>query len=225
MTIRKGEDWGERTLVPTSTPVAKTDASLAALFTVELGPDGELSLSGPKCVVLLPSAASSRDPRTAGNGLASTLGARGSEEAVLGNERTVMPLDLGVATIDAGLPSERDVVVAASLVMCDRFWTGETQGAMNAAFLGHWNVAPGGHPNDGRFDVVVARLGLADRIKARKRLPFGSHIPHPHISIRRLRSADFSPPKSNSVWIDGFSYGSATTVGLRVFPDAVSVAI
>ncbi len=38
---------------------------------------------------------------------------------------------------------------------------------MNAQFLGRWDVAPRGHPNDGRLDVLDADLPLDERLQVR----------------------------------------------------------
>ena len=225
MTIKKGEDWGGVGLVDPATPVAESDSDLAGTFEVMRGPDGDIELVGPELVVLLPNDTEPATPREANNGLTRTVGARGTSEQVLGQERTILPIDLGVVTIDPGSEQQQDVVVASSLVICGRFWSGVTEGAMNSAFLSDWNVTPSGHPNDGRFDVVKVELGISDRFKAKKRLVSGAHIPHPNISIRRLKEAEFRPPPSSQVWIDGRGYGRAAMVTLRVFPDAVSIAI
>ena len=224
MTIKKGEDWGERTLVPAGTPIVDSDAALAGLFAVNDG-GGELELSGPEMVGLIPNDRDSKDPRASSNGLARTMGARGTIDSLAGNERTVVPIDLGIVTVNPGSETTRHLVMAASLVVCGRFWAGVTEAAMNAAFLADWNVTPSGHPNDGRFDVVRAELSIGDRLKARKRLVSGAHLPHPDISVRRLKTAEFEPVPSARVWIDGRMYRDVARVLVVVVPDAVSVAI
>ena len=159
------------------------------------------------------------------NGLAKTLGARGTAEALLGEERTLLPVDLGIVTINPGSERASHLVMSSSLVVASALWGGVTEGAMNAAFLGDWNVAPSGHPNDGRFDVLRVEMRIADRLKARKRLPTGSHVPHPSISIRRLKEAEFRPASSAKLWIDGRGCGNVSVVRVRVIADAVTLAI
>lgn len=220
MTIKKGEDWGSRRLVPDTVPVVTSDAALADLFTVD-----DHSLVGPEIVALVPNGDTPKTPRHSSNGLARTMGARGTAEAIIGHERTVVPVDLGIVVLNANSPTEQTLVMAASLVVCGRFWSGITEAAMNAAFLGDWNVTPSGHPNDGRFDVVRAELSIGDRWKARKRLVSGAHLPHPDISVRRLTEAEFTPVPSAQVWIDGRSHRHVARVHVTVVPDAVLVAI
>lgn len=227
VTIEKGKDWGRRGIVPPEVPLATSDPEIADLFTVDDSEEA-LGLSGPELIAFAPAShaptTTKVDPRQSTTGLASTLGARGGPDDVLGQERTILPLDLGVVTV-FGKGTTETVVMSSSLVIASKFWSGEVEGAMNSSFLGEWNVTPSGHPNDGRFDVVMAKLSMSDRLKARKRLPSGSHVPHPDISIRRLKAATFTPAPSAKVWIDGRLIGPAAKVEVVVFPDSVELAI
>ena len=47
-----------------------------------------------------------------------------------------------------------------------------------------WDVAPRGHPNDGRLDVLDADLPFDERLQVRARLEHGTHVPHPRIDER-----------------------------------------
>ena len=42
----------------------------------------------------------------------------------------------------------------AHVVVRRQWWRGEIVMAMNAQFYGRYDVAPRGHPNDGKVDVV-----------------------------------------------------------------------
>jgi diacylglycerol kinase family enzyme len=96
---------------------------------------------------------------------------------------------------------------------------------MNAEFIGEWDVAPRGHPNDGRIEVVEAGrdLGIRQRLAARRRLPAAAHLPHPRITTRSVRTArwDFGAPMA--VRIDGIAAGTARSVEVTVVPDAAVV--
>lgn len=227
MTIEKGKDWGRREEIGLDVPLATNDGEISDLFAI-VEHAGKFALDGPELIALAPQDASERtpsnDPRSSAGGLAKTLGARAAAHEIRGHERTVVPIDLGLVTA-FGAGTVHRFVVASSLVIVSRFWSGPIEGAMNSSFLGEWNVTPSGHPNDGRFDVVAANLSLSDRLKARKRLPSGSHVPHPDISIRRLKEASFTPAPSARVWIDGRLIGPAAKVDLVVFPDSVELAI
>ena len=203
MTIKRGEDWGHMGPVAEGTPVARSDAELAAMFKVQ---DGQIV--GPDLVGLLD------------GDLAQTVGASGDEALLRGTDRPHLPIDLAVVSLDG-----RELVMAGSLVIRARWWTGPVWAAMNAAFLDDWNVAPAGHPNDGRLDVIEANLSMGDRLKARDRLPTGSHVPHPDISVRRLKEASWSPTRRQFVFVDHVQYGGVSEVAVVVHPDASTLVI
>jgi diacylglycerol kinase family enzyme len=95
---------------------------------------------------------------------------------------------------------------------------------MNAEFIGEWDVAPRGHPNDGRVEVVEAGdLRLRERMAARRRLPAAAHVPHPRIVTRSVRSARWTFAAPVEVRLDGVAAGTARTVAITVLPDAAVV--
>ena len=204
MTIEKGKDWGRTGRLAPSDPIVTSDAALAALYSV----DDSGTLTGPAQVGLL------------GGDLAATLGVRATEQDLRESTRTLLPLDLAV--VDTGATT---VVMSASLLVRSPAWTGPIRAVMNAAHYGEWNVSPSGHPNDGRLDVIEATLGLGDRLKARKRLPAGLHVPHPAISIRRLKSVEWQVRSRERVWIDRVEIRGVKSLKVRVHPDATVVAI
>lgn len=64
---------------------------------------------------------------------------------------------------------------------------------MNAAFRGAENLAPRGHPNDGRLDLIDGQLAShLDRRRAHKRTYAGSHVPHPNLEETRVRDISIS---------------------------------
>jgi len=88
-------------------------------------------------------------------------------------------------------------------------------------------ATPRSHPNDGRLDVldVDASMSLTQRWKAYRRLPTGTHVPHPAIHVTRVAAlqATFGPPLD--VWLDGTPTGPVRNLSLRVEPDALTVII
>jgi diacylglycerol kinase family enzyme len=93
---------------------------------------------------------------------------------------------------------------------------------MNAEFLGSWDVAPRGHPNDGRAEVFEAGkdLTLRQRLAARKRLRTATHIPHPAIATRSIRQASWDFAKPMAITVDGRRCGRHTRIDVVVTPDA-----
>jgi hypothetical protein len=222
MTIEKGEDWGSRANLDRDAPIVSSDRAIAELFEIDSNGDS-LQLVGPAQVGLI-GARDPAGPKTAKpaptHDLARTVSARGSSVNLREGERSHLPLDLAVVTIDGV-----NHVLAASLVIRRPLWTGNVSAVMNASFLGEWNVAPAGHPNDGRLDVIDAHLSTGDRLKARTRLASGTHLPHPGISIRRLKAGELTPEHQAIVRLDGVVLGRVEHVTFTVFPDATTLVI
>ena len=136
-----------------------------------------------------------------------------------------LTLDLVDVTCDVGR-----FVACAHVVVRPRWtrggwWFGPVTVVMNAEFIGDWDVAPRGHPNDGRVEVLQAdtAMSLRERLAVRRRLPAG-----------RTSRTRRSPPdrfgkrrsSSNIAWSwrsTGSVVGSSRTSSVRVRPDAAIV--
>jgi diacylglycerol kinase family enzyme len=87
-------------------------------------------------------------------------------------------------------------------------------------------VAPRAHPGDGALDLVdAAHLGLRDRLAARRRLPSGSHVPHPGITARRVQAWQDTFPSPLDIWLDGERVGPARSLSVRVETAALTVVL
>lgn len=206
MTIRRGEEWGTVGPLPPDGLVVNTDA--AARAAVERA---RRAGQPPPALGLL------------GGDLARTVGARGDEARLRSDDARLLPVDVGSVLLDG-----RQFWFVAHLVARRSWWRGRLVAAMNAQYVGAWDVAPRAHPGDGRLellDVDPSAFGLADRVKARRRLPTGAHVPHPGIREQRVGAwqATFAPPLR--VWLDGVAMGEATNVSVRVEPDALTVVV
>lgn len=129
-------------------------------------------------------------------------------------------VDVGAALIDGRLGW-----FVAHLVARRSWWRGRVLVAANASFIGRWNAAPRSHPGDGRLDVFDASPPLSVRLAARRRLPSGSHVPHPDITQRRIEAAQYDLDPALDVYLDGHHLGQARTLSLRVEPAALEVWI
>ena len=168
--------------------------------------------------------------RVASGDLARTLGVGASGEA--GTERpgrsTIVEfsIDLVEVTLDG-----REPVVACAHVVARSPWSrghwlrGPILAVMNAEFIGDWDIVPRGHPNDGRVEAVevAATMSLRDRLAARRRLRSATHLPHPEIRTRSVRSYEWSFAHALEVLIDGRSAGRATSIAVAVVADAAVV--
>ena len=88
-------------------------------------------------------------------------------------------------------------------------------------------MAPWAHPGDGLLDVVdaAASLSLVDRVKARRRLPAGGHVPHPEITVTRRPAVQLELAALTPVWLDGEPVGEARKLSLRLEPDALTCIV
>jgi YegS C-terminal NAD kinase beta sandwich-like domain len=160
-----------------------------------------------------------------GGDLARTLGvadvsAEGDRDMVL-----EFPIDVVDIATDLG-----DFVACAHVVACRPAlrggrWFGPVVAVMNAEFIGSWDVAPRGHPNDGRAEIIEVdeRFSRRDRLVARRRLPLGTHVPHPAIITRSVREATFEFASPMVLRVDGVKVGRCRSLGVRVRPDAAVV--
>ncbi|MGB1824394.1 MAG: hypothetical protein ACPHO9_07420, partial [Ilumatobacteraceae bacterium] len=60
---------------------------------------------------------------------------------------------------------------------------------MVSGHIGRYEAAPRAHPGDGLLDVVEVSdaMPLRQRWMALRRSRTGTHLPHPHISMTRVR--------------------------------------
>ena len=157
-----------------------------------------------------------------GGDLARTLGTRPPLD------RTTV-LELPIDLLDVSL-DDVDLVACAHVQAFSPWWRGRwlfgpVVAIMNAEFIGEWDVAPRGHPNDGRVEVLECSpsLSVRDRLAVRRRLPLGTHVPHPAITIRSVREVELVFESPLVVWVDGKRRGTSRTLTVRVRPDAAIV--
>ena len=203
MTVRRGGGYGEPATLPAEAPVAGSDAELRALV------ERARQAKRPLDVVGL-----------TGGDLCRTLGGGRSEGQLRREPGTRVPVDLGAVLVDGRLHT-----FAAHLVVRGSWWRGPLTAAMNAAFIGTWNVAPRAHPNDGLLDLVEADLSIGDRLAARRRLASGTHVPHPGIVQKRTRAVQIDVPRGQRVHLDGVDIGRSERLSVRVEPDALHVVV
>ncbi|MDH3707785.1 MAG: hypothetical protein OES57_17090 [Acidimicrobiia bacterium] len=202
MTARRGQDWGGPATTRPDVVVA-TDRELGRLLDNARGAGREL---GP--VGLL------------GGDLCRTLGGRGDQARLYSDHAIAVTVDIGRADAD-----DHSGWFVAHCIARRRWWGAGSVAVMNAAFLGAWNMAPRAHPNDGRLDVIESSLSAADRWKARRRLPLGTHVPHPDIDQRRVTVGEWTFRRPRSLRLDGHTVGRTRTLRVTIEPDALEVVI
>ena len=203
MTIRKGETWGTSAPLPAGAPIVHTDAQARRLV------DDAIVRGAPIPTIGL-----------LGGDLCRTLGGQGDEPRLSGPDAMTFPMDLG--TVDLDGVRHRFV---AHCVVRRSWWHGPVLVAMNAQWLGRWDLGPRSHPDDGLLDIAFGDLSLDDRFKARRRLATGTHVPHPGITEVRAATHEATFARPLGVWLDGERVGRASTVVLGIEADAWRVVV
>ena len=208
MTISKGQEWGTLAVPGPGLRTVDTDAELRELVI-------EARRSGRALPVV----------GLLGGDMMRTLGGTADPARFSGDEPIPhLPIDIVSLSLDDG----PETVFVAHLVARGRtWWRGPLTAAMNAQFIGRWDVSPRCHPNDGRVDVVTASgdLGLQQRWMASRRLLLGTHVPHPLISVKQHTTVAIDLGRPRRIWLDGQRWGSARRLQLTVEPDALVVCV
>lgn len=142
----------------------------------------------------------------------------------LGGQAPPEPWELPIDVLEVDADGVRHVAVA-HVVARRPLWAGEFVVAMGGTHLGEWNLGPKAHPNDGLVDVTFGRLGPADRLKARRRAPSGSHLPHPGLRLERRRTWSHAFARPVPLRVDGVPVGRVRNLRITVHPDAGSVVL
>jgi hypothetical protein len=206
MTIKPGEPWGRTIDRPIDLVVVAGDPALARhLASMRDG------CGGPPAFAI-------------DGDFARTLGAPRIDGRLTVNE---LPVDLIDVRLDGGVVT---ATACAHVIIRNRWWRGgwwrgSVVVVMNAEFIGECDVAPRGHPNDGRVEVfeIGPTFGVRNRRQARRRARSATHVPHPGIHTRTVRTASWTFGVPMSVDVDGRRIGSATIIEVTVAPDAAVV--
>ena len=203
MTVRKGEPWGEPGPLPADAVVVRSDAEARRVVTEarrDQRPVPPLGLLG--------------------GDLCRTLGGRGDEAHLRSGAATTASCDLGVALLDGRLHW-----FVAHAVARRGWWRGRAWVAMNAAYVGSWDLGPRAHPGDGLLDITDATVPVGERLKVRARLAQGAHLPHPALRTQRTRAAQVVLERPLPVRLDGEVVGRFRSISVRVEPDALRILV
>ena len=202
MTIEKGSDYGLLQPLPEGAPVADSDAELRALIVA--GRD-----AGDSDVTV----------GVLGGDLCKTLGGSGVRSRLHGPDALTVPIDLVIATIDGV-----EYPFVSHLVAGRLFGSGFAV-VMNSQWMGNRDLGPRSHPGDGLVDITTGSLGWRQRRQAISRSATGTHLPHPSLTYRRVRSETLSFDRPLSICIDGDLRLRGRTLSIYVEPDAFHVVV
>lgn len=194
MTIRKGEEWGDRVEADSvrGCPVARNDRDVVATPAGTLLQGGDLGL---------------------------TLGVAPLRDETESWQR--LPLDfLEVSWIDTR--GRRGNVVAAAWATVGSFRSGPFVVVANTSFVRGRRLFPRSHPNDGRFEVleVADSMPLRQRVSALRRVRTDSHLPHPSLTTRSATSYHLACPRPRRLVVDGRRIAVVQHVDVEIRPDA-----
>ena len=154
-----------------------------------------------------------------------------SFRALLGTDRhdtgnaIRIPIDVLEVSFVTGHGEEHAVAVDHVMVGNRLLWD-ELTVVSNTGFWRSRRIAPRAHPNDGRADVITVSelMGIRQRLLAWHRTRWGTHLPHPAITIEQhARYRWTGGPRL--LTIDGVRRGSVTSVDVRVITDALVVYV
>jgi hypothetical protein len=204
MTIRPGESWGKVGPVPPDVTSVADDAELAAVLDAEGW--------GPAWAV----APRAGDCRRAAGGQTSHDRLEGADTVAL------LPWDVLEVRAD-----DQRMWAVAHVIARGVAWSGDLVAVMNVDHLGDWDVAPRAHPNDALADVVRVdpSMGWRARWQARRRLPLGTHIPHPKIQVRRGSFFEFEFERPRQLWVDGTRRATVRRLQITVHPDRLTLCV
>jgi hypothetical protein len=202
MTIRKGHDWGSIARPSSFLPVVSSDWELRSV--VEAARRNAASIPTMGLI---------------GGDLMRTVGGSGDVSRLRSGEAVPhLPIDVVHVVAD----DDREAWFVAHLVARRSWWHGQLVAAMNAQYIGTWDVSPRGHPNDGLLDIVTvsSKMTVQQRWMAHRRIAVGAHLPHPLISVQQRATTSIEFDRVTPLWLDGQRWGSARTVRLTVESDA-----
>jgi hypothetical protein len=200
--VEKGQAWGKPGPLPDDGIVVASDAEARAV--VE-----EARRAGRPVPVL----------GLLGGDLCRTLGGSGDAGRLRSDEAHTYPVDLGAVLADGRLHWFVSHLVARSHLWRRAFV------AMNAQWYRTWNLGPRAHPGDGLLDTYDARLRARDLWPVRTRLPHGTHLPHPAITVQRVAAIQVTLERALPLELDGVAVGAARALSIRVEPDALVVVV
>lgn len=95
----------------------------------------------------------------------------------------------------------------------------------NGQYLAGRDVVPRGHPGDGRLEVQIYAVRAGERASMRRRLPTGTHVPHPDITSatgRRSRIRVAAPARAE---VDGMGVPARRLWEVEVVPGALRLLV
>ena len=215
--LRPGDPWGHAATDPPDLDVAGDDADLAAV-----------AMSNGGALVRYRPSPRSDMARALGLGPAST----GATEVAI-DALEIEPDGGAVNAVVLGPSPDRlrwSARASSITVRLDgRPWfrgRATTVVVASGQFLRGADVVPRGHPGDGWAEVQVYALARRARRPMRRRLPTGTHVPHPGIRAGRARRVEVEVAgRGLPVEVDGRPRGRTSRLGVTLVPTAIRLLV
>jgi hypothetical protein len=226
--LRHGEPWGHAATGPPDVEVTGDDADLAAS-----------GANRPGALVRFHPAPGSDLARALGLGPDATgttevaIDALAVRVAVDGQPVREGDESAAVNAVVVGAPPDRlrwrTRAARVNVQLDGRRWfegRATTVVVANGQFLRGADLVPRGHPGDGWAEVQVYALGRRERAEMRRRLPTGTHVPHPRIVAGRARRIDIEiAARRLPVEIDGRRRGGSGRLEVTLVPASIRLVI
>lgn len=214
--IRPGDEWGTPTTAQADVRVRGDDRALAAVVVV--GPTTPLIRFEPVGSELARAVGLAEAPPDTGpplRGIELPIDAIETSEGVAVNAAV-----FGIAPGRLRSYHRRRPITVA--IDGNTRFTGPatTVVVANGQFLDGADVVPRGHPGDGRLEIQVYALTPGERGAMRRRLPGGTHVPHPHITAVTGQSVKITADHPWSVVVDGHVAQRTSQFRATVIPSA-----
>ncbi len=96
----------------------------------------------------------------------------------------------------------------------------------NGQFLRRADVVPRGHPGDGWAEVQVYALARGERRGMRRRLPTGTHVPHPRVLGGRARRVEIDVGRRRlPLEVDGHRRGGTRRLVVTLVPASIRLLV
>jgi YegS C-terminal NAD kinase beta sandwich-like domain len=214
--LRHGQPWGHPPTGPPDVEIAGDDADLA-----------DVTLRHPDALVRFRPAPTS----DLGRALGLSPDAAGTTEVTL----DALAFDTNGRAVNAvivGRPPDRvrwtTRPASVSVTIDGRRWfagLATTVVVASGQFVRGADLVPRGHPGDGWAEVQVYALTRNERGAMRRRLPSGTHLPHPRIKTGRARRVEISVDRALPLEVDGRDRARTRQLSVALVPEAIRLLV